>query len=31
MAMFKALRRLPRVLSRLEGAQKAVPNPGASD
>jgi UDP-3-O-[3-hydroxymyristoyl] glucosamine N-acyltransferase len=29
--MYKALRRLPRVLARLEGAQKPVPNPDASD
>jgi UDP-3-O-[3-hydroxymyristoyl] glucosamine N-acyltransferase len=29
--MYKALRRLPRVLARLEAAQKAVSNPGATD
>ncbi len=29
--MFKALRRLPRLLARLEGAQKSVSNPGGSD
>jgi UDP-3-O-[3-hydroxymyristoyl] glucosamine N-acyltransferase len=31
MAMYRALRRLPRVLARLEGAQKPVFNPDASD
>ncbi len=29
--MYKALRRLPRLLARLEAAQKAVSNPDASD
>ena len=29
--MYKALRRLPRLLARLDAAQKPVSNPGASD
>jgi UDP-3-O-[3-hydroxymyristoyl] glucosamine N-acyltransferase len=29
--MYKALRRLPRVMARLESAQKPVPNSGRSD
>jgi UDP-3-O-[3-hydroxymyristoyl] glucosamine N-acyltransferase len=29
--MYKALRRLPRVLARLEAAQKAISNPGSTD
>jgi len=29
--MYKALRRLPRLMKRLEAAQKAVPNPASSD
>jgi hypothetical protein len=31
MQMYKALRRLPRLLARLEAAEKRVSNPGASD
>jgi len=29
--MYKALRRLPRLMARLEAAQKPVSNPDASD
>ena len=29
--MYKALRRLPRLLARLEAAQKSVSNPDATD
>jgi UDP-3-O-[3-hydroxymyristoyl] glucosamine N-acyltransferase len=29
--IYKALRRLPRLMTRLEAAQKPVSNPGSSD
>ena len=29
--MYKALRRLPRLMARLDAAQKPVSNPGATD